>query len=261
MPRSPRTLAVIAGPNGAGKSTIAPALLRDVFGIREFVNADTIAQGMSGFDPEAVAVAAGRVMLRRLRELAASGADFAFETTLASRSFAPWIAGLRENGYEFRLAFIWIPTPDLAVVRVRGRVAAGGHHVPEDVVRRRYERGVDNFFKLYRPLADRWLVLDNTERAAPRLIAQGRGDDEIEVLDERTWNTMKLPDVIRERAPAREPFEDTEAILRAAARGVREALRRHKLLGQSVYVWRDGRVVEIAAEDIVVPPEIPPEPR
>ena len=256
--RTPK-VAVIAGPNGAGKSTIAPALLCDVFGIREFVNADVIARGMSAFDPDSAAIAAGRVMLSRLHELAEARADFAFETTLASRSFAPWIAKLRDSDYFFHLAFVWIPSPDVSVARVRHRVASGGHHVPDDVVRRRYERGIDNFFRLYRPIADRWRVLDNTARGAPRLIAEGRGDDEIVVLDPRIWNIMKPPDLIRERAPLREPFDDTEAVLRAAARGVREALRRHKLLGESIASWENGRVVEIKAEDIVLPPEIPPE--
>ena len=109
------------------------------------------------------------------------------------------------------------------------------------------------FFGLYRPRADRWLVYDNS--GAARLIAQGRANEDIEVLDERSWERMKRPDVIRERAHARHLFDDTEAINRAVAGAVREAIRRHKLLGQSICVWEDGRVVEIKAEDIVVPPE------
>jgi hypothetical protein len=133
--------------------------------------------------------------------------------------------------------------------------------VPQDVVRRRYERGIDNFFRLYRPIADRWLVFDNTDPSASRVIAQSRCEEEIDVLDERTWNMIKPPDVVRERAPTREPAFDTELVVRAAARGVREAIRRHKLLGESIVVWENGRVVEIKAEDIVVPPEIPDEPR
>lgn len=259
MATSAPKLAVIAGPNGAGKSTVAPMLLRDVFGIREFVNADVIARGLSAFDPDSAAIAAGRVMLSRLHELADARVDFAFETTLASRSFAPWIAKLRESGYVFELAFVWIPSPDLSVARVRNRVASGGHHVPDDVVRRRYERGIDNFFRLYRPIADEWRMNDNSVRDNLRLIAIGHGDEDIEVLDARTWNIMKPPDEIRERPPARKPFYDNDVVTRAMQRGVREALRRHKLLGESIAVWENGRVVEIKAEDIVLPPEIPPE--
>ena len=103
---------VIAGPNGAGKSTVAPALLHAHLGIGEFVNADVIARGLSAFDPERAALQAGRVMLARLRELADQRADFAFETTLASRTFAPWIASLQSTGYSFQLLYVAATTPD-----------------------------------------------------------------------------------------------------------------------------------------------------
>ncbi|MCC6409985.1 MAG: AAA family ATPase [Planctomycetes bacterium] len=139
---------MIAGPNGAGKSTTAPALLRDLLGIREFVNADAIAQGMSGFDPDSAAIAAGRAMLRRLTELSRARRDFAFETTLASRSFAPWIERLRRDGYAFTLVFLWLPSPEIAIARVAQRVAAGGHDVPAGTIRRRFDRGLANFFRL-----------------------------------------------------------------------------------------------------------------
>src|SRR6266516_614036 len=108
-------LVVIAGPNGAGKSTVAPTLLRDLLGIDEFVNADVIARGLSAFDPESAAIQAGRIMLQRLRQLAQQRADFAFETTLASRSFAPWIAGLLESGYVFRLVYLWVESVELCI--------------------------------------------------------------------------------------------------------------------------------------------------
>jgi predicted ABC-type ATPase len=110
-------LVVIAGPNGAGKSTAAPALLHGLLGLEHFVNADTIARGLSAFDPESVAAEAGRVMLQHLKELAAQRQDFAFETTLASRSFAPWIADLDQGGNTFLQVYLWIPSPDLCVSR------------------------------------------------------------------------------------------------------------------------------------------------
>src|SRR5215208_2498675 len=147
---------VIAGPNGAGKSTAAPALLRDVLGVTTFVNADEIARGLSGFAPEHAAVAAGRVMLARLHELADEGADFAFETTLSGRTYLGWLAGLRRTGYRVRLEYIWLSSPDLAVNRVRDRVRRGGHSIPEDTIRRRYDVSLRNFFRLYRPIADTW---------------------------------------------------------------------------------------------------------
>ena len=140
-------LIVIAGPNAAGKSTAAPGLLDGLLGIEDFVNADVIARGLSAFNPEGAAIQAGRIMLERVRELAAEGKDFAFETTLASRSFAPWIAKLRkEQGYVFRLNYLWIPGPELSIGRIKGRVRDGGHFVPDDVVRRRY-RWAEEFLR------------------------------------------------------------------------------------------------------------------
>ena len=136
---------VIAGPNGAGKSTTAPAILRDALRVHEFVNADPIAAGLSAFSPESVALAAGRIMLDRVHELAHEGRDFAFETTLASTTFAPWLRGLQNNGYKFHLVYLCLPTVELAVARVAERVRRGGHAVSEGIVRRRYDRSLDNF--------------------------------------------------------------------------------------------------------------------
>jgi predicted ABC-type ATPase len=116
---------VIAGPNGAGKSTVAPAVLRNALLVNEFVNADTIATGLSAFSPEAVAITAGRMMLERVRELARGMRDFAFETTLASRTFAPWLRQLQNQGYHFQLVYLWLPTVELGVARVAERVRRG----------------------------------------------------------------------------------------------------------------------------------------
>ena len=127
----------LAGPNGAGKSTAALKLLRGALSVEEFVNADLIAGGISSFHPDRVAMEAGRVMMQRLKSLARLRKDFGFETTLASRSFAPWLRSLVTEGYEFRLAFLWIPSVDMALERVRSRVRTGGHAVPEDTLRRR----------------------------------------------------------------------------------------------------------------------------
>jgi predicted ABC-type ATPase len=137
---------VIAGPNGAGKSTAAPTLLRDALGITTFVNADEIARGLSGFAPEGVAFEAGRIMLHRIRELAAEGADFAFETTLASRHYAGRIKNWKASGYQFHLMFLWLPSAEMAISRVKDRVRRGGHHIPDDTVRNRYRAGLKNSF-------------------------------------------------------------------------------------------------------------------
>ena len=143
------TFILIAGPNGAGKSTSAPALLSDQYDALEFVNADDIAKGLSAFHPEKVAIPAGRILLRRFRELAEANESFAIETTLSGRGYARHIEALKKKGYRFELIFLWLPSVDLAVARVAQRVVLGGHNIPEDVIRRRYQAGLKNFFKLY----------------------------------------------------------------------------------------------------------------
>jgi predicted ABC-type ATPase len=186
-----RHVIVVAGPNGAGKSTAAPRLLRDALAVSEFVNADTIAGGLSAFRPETVALAAGRIMLARMHELARAGASFAFETTLASRSFAPWLAGLRRDGYRIELLYLWLESADLAVSRVAMRVRLGGHDVPEDVVRRRYRNGLRNLFVLYLPLLHGWRVLDSSRLGDPRPVAAGNGPNVQTIADAATWRRVK----------------------------------------------------------------------
>ena len=183
-------LIVIAGPNGAGKSTTAPSLLKGTLEVTEFVNADVIAQGLSAFKPEMTAFQAGRIMLERLHYLAKNRLDFAFESTLASKTFAFWIAGLRKKGYDFRLVFLWLPGVDFAVSRVVERVHMGGHNVPEETIRRRYYAGLYNFFALYRPLADAWVFYDNSG-GVPRLVASGEQEQEIVVFDQILWHTIE----------------------------------------------------------------------
>jgi predicted ABC-type ATPase len=178
---------VIAGPNGAGKTTLSPFLLRDKLGVLEYVNADPIALGLSGFDPGSVAFEAGRVMLKRLHDLAEQHRTFAFETTLAAKSYARWIHDLHNRAYKFQLSFLWLRSADLAVQRVRARVRSGGHHVPEEVVRRRYLKGLKNFWTLYMPLADAWSVYDNSSSPDPVLMASSGRDRTIEVAEPKYW--------------------------------------------------------------------------
>jgi predicted ABC-type ATPase len=183
---------ILAGPNGAGKSTAAPSLLRETLRVREFVNADVIAQGISGFEPDAAALQAGRVMVSRLKSLAKSGVDFAFETTLASRTFAPWIRILRSEGYAFSLVFLWLPSVEAAIARVRERVRAGGHAVPEETIRRRFEAGLRNFFQIYRPLANRWRFYNNGGRQGPRVLAEGQASAVSRISDPRLWHEIEV---------------------------------------------------------------------
>lgn len=181
---------IIGGPNGAGKTTCAAALLPVDLAIRQFVNADTIASGLSAFAPETAAVTAGRVMLRRLAELGRERQNFAFETTLASRSFAPFLRRLREDGYQIHLIYVWLRTPELAVQRVAARVSQGGHAVPEETIRRRYARGVANFLQLYRPLADSWVLCDNSG-SGPVVVARGIREAATQILDEGIYHEIE----------------------------------------------------------------------
>jgi predicted ABC-type ATPase len=190
MADRPRVV-IIGGPNGAGKSTSAPKLLRGPLKVPHFVNADVIARGLSEFAPEAVAAGAGRIMLARVRELGQRRISFAFETTLASRSFAAFARDLKADGYEFYLLYIWVPAADFAIARVAQRVQLGGHFVPDDTVTRRYRAGMSNFFELYQPLATRWPWYNNSMPAGSKLVASGKGDEDEPIYDRETWQSIR----------------------------------------------------------------------
>jgi predicted ABC-type ATPase len=181
---------VVAGPNGAGKSTSAPAILKERLNIVEFVNADTIAAGLAAFAPEKAQVQAGRIMLSRIHQLVRHQTDFAFETTLAARSYARRLTKMAEKGYNVHLLFLWLPSADFAIERVADRVRIGGHDVPLETIRRRYKAGLRNFFELYRPLALTWEMLDNSDIGAPRTIAVGHSDGTLEVDNTIIWNQL-----------------------------------------------------------------------
>lgn len=179
MSRAAPRVVVLAGINGAGKTTTSRHLLTDVLKIPTFVNADSIARGLNGLNPEAESFRAGRIMLEQMNDLARRREDFAFETTLSARTYAPWLRDLRLTGYEVFLYYYWLDSPDLAISRVAQRVRNGGHFVPDADIRRRYARSARNFLELYRPIADWWEVFDNSygQRA---LLAIGSGDEQDE---------------------------------------------------------------------------------
>jgi len=158
-------------------------------GIAEFVNADAIAAGLSPLNPEGMALQAGRLMLERLQGLAESGMDFAFETTLAARSYVSFLQMCKTRGYTVNLIFFWLPSPELAVERVKRRVASGGHTIPEETIRRRYERGRRNLIELYLPLCEEWMVFDNSG-STPRLIAEKLPNQPPLYDDRSTWNQI-----------------------------------------------------------------------
>ncbi len=162
----------IAGCNGAGKTTASYTILPEMLGCNEFVNADEIAKGLSPFQPEKAAIDAGRIMLHRIKELITQDVDFGIETTLASRTYVKFIKNAVEKGYFITLVFFWLESPELAGKRVKTRVKHGGHHIPEDVIYRRYKSGIRNLNKLYLDLADFWMIIDNSE-IPHKLVAEG----------------------------------------------------------------------------------------
>ena len=182
---------VLAGSNGAGKTTASRSLLANTLKVMTFVNADVIAQGLSGFDPGAAAVRAGRIMLVQLKELAAQRANFAFETTLAGRTYASWLDSLRDSGYRVHLFFFWLNSPDLAVARVAARVKRGGHDIPATTIRQRYGRSIRNLSGLYMPVVTGWKVYDNSGESGPRLLATGKRDEPEVVCDPEAWHLVR----------------------------------------------------------------------
>jgi len=173
---------IIAGPNGSGKTTFARMFLPDYVNCPNFVNADLIAQGLAPFGPGAARIKAGKLVLQQIHEYARRGADFAFETTLSGKSYVNLLTGLKAKGYALHLFFLWIPSPELAIARIKDRVAEGGHNVPVEDVRRRFTRGINNFFSLYEPLLDSWMLFDNS-KAKPVLIAKRRNSHKEVVND------------------------------------------------------------------------------
>ena len=178
---------VLGGPNGSGKTTAAPRLLRGSLRVDEFVNADTLALGLSAFRPEDAAIEAGRVMLARLDYLESQRRSFAFEATLASHALARRLERLRNHGYACHIVYLWLPTVDLAIARVAERVRAGGHDVPSETVSRRFDRGRRNFFTLYLPLATTWRLYNASPIAGPMLIASGGEGKAATIRDTKTW--------------------------------------------------------------------------
>ena len=185
-------LYIIAGCNGAGKTTTSYTILPEMLGCKEFVNSDEIAKGISPFNADnmTVAVEASRIMYKRIRELISSEKTFALETTLASRSIAKLLQGAQEKGYYVTLLFFWLNTPDLAVERVKNRVASGGHNVTETTIRRRYDAGIYNLFQLYMPICDYWMITDNS-LSPMEIIAKGFKDGKKEVFNSLIYNKLE----------------------------------------------------------------------
>lgn len=185
-----KNLYIIAGCNGAGKTTASFTILPEIIECKEFVNADEIAKGLSPFQPEMVAFESGRIMINRINELLKEDENFAFETTLSTRSYKNKIIQAKEKGYTVTLLFFWLKNIELAQQRVKIRVKEGGHNIPDKVIERRYLRGINNLFEIYLPIVDGALIFDNSY-GKHELIAQKTVDNHIDVINDKKFKELK----------------------------------------------------------------------
>lgn len=192
MPR----LYIISGCNGAGKTTASYSLLPEMLDCSEFVNSDEFAKGLSPFNPEKASIQASRYMLLKIRYMLKKQRDFAVETTLATRTLLKTAKMAQSAGYTVTLLYFWLNSPELAIERVKARVETGGHNIPEETIRRRYQVGIDYFFHYYAPICERWILADNSQIPF-RVIAEGSKDDVINIRDEETY--AKILAIAQER--------------------------------------------------------------
>ena len=185
-----KNLYIIGGCNGAGKTTASYTILPEILDCKEFVNADEIARGLSPFNPNSMAIEAGKLMLKRIKELLGRDESFAIETTLATRSYVNLVHQAQAKGYKVTLVFFWLHTPELALQRIAERVKKGGHDIPNTTARRRYIAGINNLFNLYAPDVDCWMIYDNSDN--PRIaVAHGGRFATTEVLNESLFTKIK----------------------------------------------------------------------
>jgi predicted ABC-type ATPase len=252
-------LFIIAGPNGAGKTTYVRRFLPQEMHCWEFVNADMIAAGLSPFQPASAEFEAGRIMVRRLKQLFAERADFAFETTLSSYGHVSLLEEMRLAGYRIRLDFLWVPELEITRRRVRSRVVKGGHNIPDEVQQRRFGKGIRLLAEHYRLLIHWWRLYDNTGES-PHLVAQEKNGI-FEAVDaarlaflERSASVRFMPETTSgqlEEPPAMTFEEETRASLRAMRKAFADVVLENKAWGLPVIQWRDGiGVVEVPPEQL-----------
>ena len=185
-----KNLYIISGCNGAGKTTASYTVLPEILHCKEFVNADEIARGLSPFNPEDVAIEAGRLMLQRIEALLERGETFSIETTLATKSYINLVRRAQSKGYSVKILFFWLNSPELAIQRVAERVAKGGHNIPEPVIRRRYTAEISNLFHLFMKEVDYWDIYDNSEYPRKQIACGGRNAETV-ICEESLFNQIQ----------------------------------------------------------------------
>lgn len=185
-----KNLYIISGCKGAGKTTASFTILPEILECKEFVNADEIAKGLSPFQPEKVSFEAGRIMLNRIDDLFNNNESFAFETTLATKSYKQKIINAKRDGYNTTLLFFWLKNTELAKERVKTRVLEGGHNIETEVIERRYINGIKNLFEIYLQIVDQVLIFDNSE-GKHVLIAEKSIGDELNIINSDKFKELK----------------------------------------------------------------------
>lgn len=185
-----KNLYIISGCNGAGKTTASYTVLPEILNCKEFVNADEIARGLSPFNPESVAIEAGRLMLQRIEFLLEKDTSFSIETTLSTKTYINLVRRAQEKGFSVRILFFWLNSPELAIRRVAERVAKGGHNIPEPIIRRRYTAGLKNLFNLFMDQVDYWDIYDNSDYPRKQIACGGKNAKTI-ISEDILFNQLK----------------------------------------------------------------------
>lgn len=231
-------LILIGGPNGAGKTTFAREYLANEGECRHFLNTDEIARGLSPLDASLAQRRAGRLLIEVVHRLIQKRESFALESTLSGKAQARWINRAAEAGFTIELHYLWLPSVEESLQRVRQRVLEGGHDVPETDLRRRFPRSVANFYRIYRPLADKWCLWDASafppicvERSHPSQLME----EEVQSLINR--DLTKLSPIPEDELP-----EWLLGAKRALERATEKELERKRKLGHQIVIWEDGQV-------------------
>ena len=185
-----KNLYIISGCNGAGKTTASYTVLPEILDCKEFVNADEIARGLSPFNPESMAIEAGRLMLQRIEDLLNQEVTFSIETTLATKSYLSLVRRAQAKGYRVSIIFFWLNSPELAIKRVAERVQHGGHNIPEDIIRRRYVAGINNLVRLFMPEVDYWAIYDNSDQSRCK-VACGKKKSNADIFNIESFQKIK----------------------------------------------------------------------
>ena len=191
-----KNLYIISGPNGAGKTTASYTVLPKILNCKEFVNADEIARGLSPFNPDGMAIEAGKLMLKRIDELLQKEESFSIETTLSTRSYFKLVETAHQKGYNVTLLYFWLESPEQAIERVAERVSKGGHDIPKDVIIRRYWAGLNNLFDIYMPIVDSWILVNNSQ--TPRIIVALGGKNHTTKIEDKECFT-KIKEYVNQR--------------------------------------------------------------